>query len=107
MPQVEKLILRAKSGNGAVPTGAYTLLVPENWKRRWFAIKVPLTEADDLLVVLANGQPGVVPYGQIQLSPGDSAVFSMSGDMPFQGAIYATGTTADSYCYWTEAEDYP
>ena len=108
MEKVKELYLHARSGNGAVPTGSYTLLVTANPKRRWFVCQVPSTEADSLLLVLSRAEPGTgIEFTNILIEPGGSAVLSMSGDMPWQGAIWATGLSADSSCYWSEAEDYP
>lgn len=104
---VEMMELNARAGNGAVPTGVYTLLVPVNYKRRWFSIQVPTTEADSLLLVITRGEPGVGDYGQMIVEPGQPIVLSQTNGMPWQGAVWATGTTADSYCYWTEVEDWP
>lgn len=97
-----------RSGNGAVPTGSYTLLVPQNLKRRWFEVTVPKTEADSMLLVLSREQPASGrEFTNILLESGDSCVLSMTGDMPWQGAIWATGLSADSACYWNECEDWP
>ena len=106
---VEKLTLDPSYGNGAVPTGSYTRFVGDNYKRRWFSITVPPTEADSMLLVLAREADFVsnLNYAQIYMAPGTSIVLSMSGDMPWQGAIYGTGVVGDSYCYWSEVEDYP
>lgn len=102
------ITLEARAGNGAVPTGSYTLLVPANPKRRWFLVKVPTTEADAMLLVLSRSEPSAsVPFANILLESGDAVVISMNGDMPWQGAIWATGLSADSSCYWSEIEDYP
>jgi len=106
--KVMPLYLNGRSGNGAVPTGAYTFLVGENFKRRWFALTVPLSEPDPLLLVLARSIPGApAEFTNIYVATGSSVILSMSGDMPWQGPIYATGLAAESYCYWSEAEDYP
>jgi hypothetical protein len=84
------------------------LLVPANPTRHWFVVGVPLTEADPLLLVLSQSAPGTgVEFTNIYLAPGMSAILSMTGDMPWQGAIWATGLGADSSCYWSEVEDYP
>jgi len=105
---IERKYLAARSGNGAVPTGAYTLLVPANTKRNWFVVTVPITEADEMLLVLSLAEPGTgIEFTNIYLAPGMTAVLSMTSDMPWQGAVWATGLTADSYCYWSEVEDYP
>lgn len=106
---VERKYLHARSGNGAVPAAAYTLLVPANPKRNWFVVTVPPTEPDGLLLVLCREMPAAgVEFSNIYLATGASAVLSMSGDMPWQGAIWATPVAAaDSSCYWSEAEDYP
>ena len=101
------LNLNARSGNGAVVTGAYTLLVSANYKRRWFSCQVPKTEADSLLLVFSRGVPGAGDYGQMLIEPGGAIVLDGIGGMPWQGSIYGTGLSADSYCYWTETEDYP
>lgn len=109
IPKVPLLYLHARAGNGAVPTGSYTQLVPENFKRRWFSVTVPETETDECLIVLSRHYPALAgtEYGQIYLASGMTVIFSMSGDMPWQGHIYATGLTADTYVYWTEVEDFP
>lgn len=109
MDEVKRIYLNGRSGNGAVPTGSYTLLVPANPKRRWFTIAVPLTEADPLLVVLSRENPdnAGAEFTNIYMAPGMSVVLSQSGDMPWQGMILATGLGADSSCYWSEVEDYP
>lgn len=99
--------LNARAGNGAVVTGSYTLLVTNNFKRRWFSAQVPKTEADSLLLVICRGVPGVGDYGQLLIEPGGSIVLNQGSDMQWQGPIYATGLGADSYVYWTEVEDYP
>lgn len=105
---IHRLTLQPRSGNGAVPTGSYTLLVPANPKRNWFEVCVPDDEADDMLLVLSRSEPGAgIEFTNILLHPGDRAILSMTGDMPWQGAIWATGRTADSSCFWNEAEDYP
>ena len=105
--KVEKYDLRSRAGNGAVATGSYTQLVGANPRRRWFAVAVPITEADPMLLVLPSeaGAPAGSEYGQIYVAPGASVVLSMSGDMPWQGVILATGYLAASYCFWTETED--
>lgn len=105
---IERKYLNARSGNGAVPTGSYTLLVPANPKRNWFVVTVPNSEPDAMLVVLALSMPASgVDFSNIYLQSGASLVLSMTGDMPWQGAIWATGASADSACYWSEVEDYP
>ena len=108
MDKVKASYFNARSGNGAVPTGAYTLLVPANPKRRWFSCQVLSSEPDALLLVLSISQPGAtVEFTNIPIESGGSVVLSYSGDMPWQGAIWATGLAADSSCYWAEVEDYP
>lgn len=99
----------AKSGNGAVPTGSYTLLVPANFKRRWFAVTVPSTEVYSMLLVLnrTGSFSSADSYTNILVEPGSSVVLSRTGDMPWLGAIYATGLSANTSCYWSEVEDYP
>lgn len=105
---IERKTLHARSGNGAVPTGSYTLLVPNNPKRNWFEVSVPTTEVDAMLVVLARELPASgIEFANILLESGESVILSMTGDMPWQGAIWATGLSADSSCYWSEVEDYP
>lgn len=103
--KVTPVNLNARAGNGTVPTGSYTLLVPANTKRRWFAVSVPITGQETLIVLPREGS--MTAFGQIYLPAGGSLVISMSGDMPWQGSILATGLTANSYVYWTEVEDYP
>lgn len=103
---VDMFNLEARSGNGAVPTGSYTLLVTTNYKRRWFSCQVPITEADSMLLVFSKDIPGAGNYGQMLIEPGGSVVLDMV-TMPWQGSIYGTGLSADSYCYWTEVSDYP
>lgn len=103
--KVTPVNLNAKAGNGTVATGSYTLLVPANPKRRWFAVTVPTTGQETLIVLPRSGD--LVEFGQLYLPPGGSLVLSMSGDMPWQGIVLATGLTANSYVYWTEVEDYP
>jgi hypothetical protein len=105
--KVTPYTLEPSSGNGAVPNAVYTMLVPANPKRRWFVVKVPGTEANSMLVVLSRGTPGVDATANILLEPGDAAVFSNDGDMPWQGAILATGLVGATSCYWSQAEDYP
>lgn len=108
MPKVAALYLNGRSGNGVVPTGAYTQLVAENFKRRWFAVGIPITETDPMLLVLARGQlTAAGEFTNIYMAPGMSVVLSQSGDMPWQGPIYATGLGGDSSCYWNEVEDFP
>jgi len=103
---VNRVYFNARSGNGAVPNGSYTLLVPANPKRRWFCVTV--TDADAMLLVLARELPASGrEFSNIYLASGVTCVLSMSGDMPWQGAIYATGAAADSACYWSEIEEYP
>lgn len=98
--------LEARAGNGAVPTGSYTLLVTTNYKRRWFSCQVPITEPDAMLLVFSKDLPGIGNFGQMLIEPGGSIVLDVT-TMPWQGAIYGTGLTANSYCYWTEVSDYP
>lgn len=112
-PKVEKLFLRARSGNGAVPTGSYTLLVPNNNKRRWLSITIPPATdptaaglATLIVLPMIGGVTGDT-YGQIYLDAGSSVILSMTGDMPWQGSVLATGLAGASYVYWTEVEDYP
>ena len=108
MEQVARRYLKARSGNGAVPTGSYTLLVPANPKRNWFCVTVPPSEPDAMLLVLALEMPsGTTEFSNIYIASGASVVLSMFGDMPWQGAIWGTGASADSACYWSEVEDYP
>lgn len=104
-PPVSPAYFNARAGNGSVPTGSYTLLVPANTKRRWFVVTVPSSGADTLIVLPRTGD--LSEFGQIFLAPGGSLVLSMSGDMPWQGIVLATGLTATTYVYWTEVEDYP
>jgi hypothetical protein len=104
--KIDPVYLHARSGNGAVPTGSYTLLVPANPKRRWFV--VTCTDADAMLVVLCRELPASGrEFSNLYLAQGGSVVLSMTGDMPWQGAIWATGASADSACYWSEIEEYP
>lgn len=105
---IERKYLHARSGNGAVPTGSYTLLCPANPKRNWFVVHVPSTEPDSMLLVLAREMPASgVEFTNILVESGAGVVLSMTGDLPWQGAIWATGLSADSSCYWSESEDYP
>ena len=100
--------LNGRSNNLACPTGSYVQLVSQNFKRRWLVIKVPITEPDTLVVVLAREEPAAGrEFTTILLDSGDSLVLSMSGDMPWQGGVWATGLTADSWAYWSEVEEWP
>jgi len=93
---------KARNGFGATPTASWTLLVGENSKRIWAAVNVPADAADAVMLCLTQGADVSGQYGLIQVEKGGSAIFSESGDMPWQGSILARGVDADSEVVWCE-----
>lgn len=94
--------IKSRNGFGAVPTGSYTLLVSENYRRKWFSITCPSTAPAPMLVCLTYGSDVSNDYGLIYLHQGSSLILSATGDQPWSGSVLATGVALASYCYWTE-----
>lgn len=76
-----------------------------NPRRRWVAIHSLTTNASIAVIFLAHRTPG---FGdpEFRISPGDTIVFSMTGDMPWQGGISMLAAAADSFAV-NEITDYP
>lgn len=66
---------------------AGTQVVGANPMREWAAF---VNQGTGYIDVMWIEEPGAVVAGRIRLYPGGSAVFSKTGDMPWQGAISAT-----------------
>jgi hypothetical protein len=106
-PIVPQTYFTAHSGFGVVGNGSYTNIRPQNQKRRWFYAFVPANSTAEPCRIVLPRVADLSDYGEILLYPGQTVVLSMSGDMPWQGAIYAAGLAAASYLYWAECEDFP
>lgn len=107
-PNVASMDLSASGSTAtaaAVATGSWSDLIGANPKRRFVVVAVPIDEADPLLLSLADAIGKAGSGAILYLAPGEKVVLSMSGDMPWQGAIYAQGYGAASSCIWAEVED--
>ena len=92
------------------PTAAAAVQVASaNRGRRWIAITCPAVTSWPAQLLLCNGMPNLVTqnYAAIQIEKGGSVVFSLTGDMPWAGAIYAIGIGGTSGLIAAEATDYP
>lgn len=96
-----------------VLAGVWTLIVNGHTRRRWLVVQNLATSDDVAVIAPSLGPPvfkdGLAQYGLIELSPGDVAIFSQTGDMPWLGSIYAQALTVGHTVHlaWTEAQDYP
>ena len=88
---------------------AASLVASANRGRRWIAITCPADTAFPAQLLLSNNMPDLVTqnYAAIQIEIGGSVVLSLTGDMPWPGAIYAVGIGGTSGLLAAEATDYP
>lgn len=82
------------------------LVVPGSNKRRWlFLLNDPSTGFDCYLRLPKDSTYADVAI--IQLLPGGSVVFSMTGDMPWQGPVFANGSGGTATLRGGEIFDWP
>lgn len=96
-------VIRARNGFGSTPNGSWTLLTGDNASRRWLSVEVPADAGDAVYLALTYGSDVTSgQFGLVQVEKGGAAVFSVTGDMPWQGSVLATGVDANSEVVWTE-----
>jgi len=59
-------------------------------RRSWLVVQCDYTTGVALLVSWGDGLTSAT-YSNVILQPGESIIFSMSGDMPWEGAVFVTG----------------
>jgi len=81
------------------------IIVSTNYKRRWAHIWTDPDNTDPVYVFLSeSGAPALVSDPYKKMMPGDTWLLSMSGDEPWQGAIWEVGSGGD-YVHCLECED--
>lgn len=102
--------LEVQSATVNIVAGAYTLLRPASKKRRWMVVQNAMETAPGVNVIVAAtlGPANIVARSTfVQLQPGDSCIFSETGDMPWKGPVYALGQNGNPTVYWSEAQEWP
>jgi len=67
-----------------------------NQRRRWIALKANIDNATGVWILLTDSYPDLGSSPSMELDPGQTVVFSVTGDMPYQGGIYCWGAAPDS-----------